>query len=60
MRCPYCGKYLHISNAVKGRLRKEPVRITHTCGNDVVISPDDLEEMMKKRLDKIRPIRGIK
>ena len=59
MKCPYCGKYLYISAAIRGRVRNNPVTIIHGCGNEVTITKEDMDEYIKERLDRIRPKRGM-
>lgn len=55
-----CGKYIRISTAIRSRVRTEPITITHTCGRDITITKEDVEEWTKKRMAKIRPKRGSK
>ena len=53
MKCPYCGEYLRIGSAIKGRIRTKPVTITHSCGNDVTITKEDYNEYLKIRLGRL-------
>lgn len=53
MKCPYCGEYLHIGSAIKGRIRNNPVTIIHTCGKEVTITKEDYNEYLKIRLGRL-------
>ena len=58
MKCPYCGRDLHITVAIRGRVRKNPVTVIHSCGNEITITKDDLDAYLDKRLGRISPKRG--
>ena len=61
MNCKRCNRQLHITSAIKGRARHEPVvRECAYCGYENVITKADVIESDTKKLLRISSKRGIK
>lgn len=56
MKCPYCGRKVCYSPALKGALRKGPIERTCTrCGRVMVVKPGDITDPVDMHLQHKPP-----